>query len=212
MQSLWRLLRYAVAIHYLPLTHEIPDRSSSTWTMRSPSIPSGARRTRCSFSPAMLLTGYLQISVTFITTSVIGLSASSATWPYWIWFFQARWLDDCLLPRITRGGPISGSGSSGRGHEKWPHKTEPRIDRAGVAQDLCNALQRSRVESDVIEDRHHQHGTSRFWRQPAFLLHGSYSGRGRFVTGTASDGTKVNGQGLKVGEAFSGCFAVFERC
>jgi hypothetical protein len=27
MQSLWRLLRYAVAIHYLPLTHEIPDRS-----------------------------------------------------------------------------------------------------------------------------------------------------------------------------------------
>src|SRR5437867_6492302 len=33
-------------------------------------MPSGPRRTRCSFSPAIVLTGYLQISATFIATSV----------------------------------------------------------------------------------------------------------------------------------------------
>ena len=39
---------------------------SSTCTTRSPSMPSGPMRARCSFSPAIVLTGYRQISVTFI--------------------------------------------------------------------------------------------------------------------------------------------------
>src|SRR6059036_1928051 len=43
--------------------------ASSTCTTRSPSMPSGPRRAHCSFSPAIVLTGYLQISVTFIATS-----------------------------------------------------------------------------------------------------------------------------------------------
>src|SRR5262249_41657513 len=46
--------------------------ASSMCTTRSPSMPSGPRRTRCSFSLDIVLTGYLQISATFI----IGASVS----------------------------------------------------------------------------------------------------------------------------------------
>src|SRR5262245_11292064 len=43
----------------------------STWTRRSPARPSGPRRTRGSGSPAMLLTGYRQIAVMCMATSLV---------------------------------------------------------------------------------------------------------------------------------------------